>query len=878
MELKQLLHQIHTALMKLREFLRIYARSILVTLFLVTSLLLMALVSVIAWTYFNSIAPPTNTRNTPLMEAQNAFLEVQVPRDGNDEKSSKAHFQEIHGPMFVDSKSSELNFDELVNTNVVNSDLMHDGGFDNDEQDTGEMMSPGEYRDSSFDEERNVNNKVDYNIPKTATVKNKIETKDKLDTVGESSEETLEMQPMTLYKVDKGIRDGAVCLDGSPPAYYHRPGVGPNDRSWIIHFNGGAWCFDKKACIERSRSSLGSTKKLPKSPPIIQGINSPNPAINPDFYDWNLVWIVYCDGASFTGNLERPIISSGGDTIYMRGKRVIDAIINDLLFKLNFKNAESIVLTGSSAGSMAAIFQADYIASKFPENVPIKVLADAGYFVDTQPIGGKSLTNMFRKVFEMQNASGGMNQECVHRFAREPWKCFLPAVATHFVKTPIYYLNSAYDIWSLIYFLGIDCKFPTIDEQGRKKRSVSGRNVLGKSDSDLNLYTGTSLESVNEILRHKRDISGFEMRPFFRDYVNKIQNTVRKVVAGVMSAKLSNKIVANRTFDVDGRRSEISNAINLHQQNETSTNNTRPNIYSVTNKTHERNNVTREAIGDVLKGPFLNNNTSIVIITSNTSNIKHFKKPNTTERFKKNKIVKPNNALFIGKLKILNSLLPKQIISSLSDEKNSELQQNLHSSFHKVLSSDTHSSHKYLKPSSTKYSKQLQNMRVKSTKTKGNGTAANTKISSTSKLHSIPIIDYSLKAHDNTDSISLQTTQKASKRHSLKRRRSASIAREYINILRSDPPECTEQEMKNALKYRNLILRDMDQSMKPQSSGRFLVSCIDHSMSLFDETWTDMKIGGKSIQQAFGEWFFNRVSRDKSDLIDCPYPCNESCP
>ena len=113
--------------------------------------------------------------------------------------------------------------------------------------------------------------------------------------------------------------------------------------------------------------------------------------------------------------------------------------------------------------------------------------------------------------------------------------------------------------------------------------------------------------------------------------------------------------------------------------------------------------------------------------------------------------------------------------------------------------------------------------------------------------------------------------------HVLKQRRSTSIAREYINILRSDPPECTAGEMNKALQYRDAILKETSSALSPDS-GRFIVSCIDHSMSLFDETWNGIKVKGKSIQQAFGDWFFNRVPRGKSNLIDCKYPCNLSCP
>lgn len=80
------------------------------------------------------------------------------------------------------------------------------------------------------------------------------------------------------------------------------------------------------------------------------------------------------------------------------------------------------------------------------------------------------------------------------------------------------------------------------------------------------------------------------------------------------------------------------------------------------------------------------------------------------------------------------------------------------------------------------------------------------------------------------------------------------------------------------MKYRGAIIKATDAFMRLPKSGRFIVSCIDHSLSLFDETWTGLVVSGKSIQQAFGDWFYERGSRPKYNFVDCPYPCNPTCP
>ena len=47
---------------------------------------------------------------------------------------------------------------------------------------------------------------------------------------------------------------------------------------------------------------LGSSKSWPSSI-ALGGFLSDDPKVNPDFYNWNTVYVKYCDGASFAGNV-----------------------------------------------------------------------------------------------------------------------------------------------------------------------------------------------------------------------------------------------------------------------------------------------------------------------------------------------------------------------------------------------------------------------------------------------------------------------------------------------------------------------------------------------------------------------------------------------
>jgi len=66
-----------------------------------------------------------------------------------------------------------------------------------------------------------------------------------------------------LVLVDSAVQIGAVCLDGSAPGYYFRPGKGSGSNSWIVHMEGGGWCYNETLCVERSKTRLGSSKSWP---------------------------------------------------------------------------------------------------------------------------------------------------------------------------------------------------------------------------------------------------------------------------------------------------------------------------------------------------------------------------------------------------------------------------------------------------------------------------------------------------------------------------------------------------------------------------------------------------------------------------------------
>ena len=92
-----------------------------------------------------------------------------------------------------------------------------------------------------------------------------------------------------------------MCLDGSPPGYYMRPGTGDGANKWVLHLMGGGWCLSSEDCFNRSTTTFGSTAFWPQTLDFT-GIFSNDEDINPDLYNWNAVFVIYCDGGSFAGD------------------------------------------------------------------------------------------------------------------------------------------------------------------------------------------------------------------------------------------------------------------------------------------------------------------------------------------------------------------------------------------------------------------------------------------------------------------------------------------------------------------------------------------------------------------------------------------------
>ncbi|XBI23086.1 hypothetical protein VPH35_064023 [Triticum aestivum] len=188
-----------------------------------------------------------------------------------------------------------------------------------------------------------------------------------------------ETVPLTLLA---GAQEkGAVCLDGTPPGYHLQRGSGDGSNRWLIHLEGGGWCSTIKDCSNRRMYALGSSNFMKPMRFAGAGILGSDQLQNPDFYNWNKVFVRYCDGASFSGDAE---------------------------------GRAQALLTGCSAGGLATILHCDDFSARFSRDVSVKCLADAGFFLDVKDISGKrSFWSVYDGVVHLQNVREVLPKDCL---------------------------------------------------------------------------------------------------------------------------------------------------------------------------------------------------------------------------------------------------------------------------------------------------------------------------------------------------------------------------------------------------------------------------------------------------------------------------------
>jgi len=188
---------------------------------------------------------------------------------------------------------------------------------------------------------------------------------------------------------------------------------------------------------------LGSSKKMVENL-AFSAILSNKKQYNPDFYNWNRVKVRYCDGASFTGDVEAV---NPATNLHFRGARVWLAVMQELLAK-GMINAENAVLSGCSAGGLASLMHCDSFRALLPMGTKVKCLSDAGFFLNTRDVSGvQYIKTYFEDVVTLHGSAKNLPRSCTSRLT--PAMCFFPQYVARQIRTPLFILNAAYDSWQI---------------------------------------------------------------------------------------------------------------------------------------------------------------------------------------------------------------------------------------------------------------------------------------------------------------------------------------------------------------------------------------------------------------------------------------------
>ena len=170
--------------------------------------------------------------------------------------------------------------------------------------------------------------------------------------------ETTASGDYTTYTFDPA--DGPVCMRGDP---YRTTLQDRGSEDLLIFLQGGGACW--------SQFCLAVTA----APPRIPGTGLLRDHEDNPLRDWNVLYLPYCDGSLFAGDVEVDEDGDGeGDRLH-RGLANLSAALT--MGYQHYPAPRRIVLAGSSGGGFGTILAAFVVRFLYPD-VPLMVINDAG--------------------------------------------------------------------------------------------------------------------------------------------------------------------------------------------------------------------------------------------------------------------------------------------------------------------------------------------------------------------------------------------------------------------------------------------------------------------------------------------------------------------
>jgi hypothetical protein len=178
-----------------------------------------------------------------------------------------------------------------------------------------------------------------------------------------------------------------VCKDGSSPYYFFVKRGSVN--KLLMYYQGGGACWNEVTC---GGTFLTQYEALCDTTVNPSGGDNPNnqhsgfaDLTNDDnpFKDWNIVFVSYCSCDIHYGDSVQDYDDYDGTPIHVVHHGFQNAKVAEKWAREHFVNPEMVFVTGSSAGSYGALFNAPLLEEVWPAS-QFRVLGDAGNGVITQ--------------------------------------------------------------------------------------------------------------------------------------------------------------------------------------------------------------------------------------------------------------------------------------------------------------------------------------------------------------------------------------------------------------------------------------------------------------------------------------------------------------
>ncbi|KRX06034.1 DnaJ domain [Pseudocohnilembus persalinus] len=313
-------------------------------------------------------------------------------------------------------------------------------------------------------------------------------------------------EKLDLILISQEEYPDTACLDGSPTGLYFQKGWGDGKTKFVLFFEGGAACLSKtrngmlNQCALRAKTFFGSSKFFTKQR-LGRAILEDSEENNPRFYNWNKIYIPYCDGTLHQGYVEKTI-KHLLFKLHFRGLPNTMATFDYAIKNLglgDYETATDVLLTGSSAGGIAAQTFADILAEKLDKRTKYWVASDSGFFIDYYETGQDFIAQSMNVLMNVLDKDQILPKGCPLMGTDEQYKCVLPQNTVPLIKSDLYLIMSEYDAFSTRFLVGgLSCI-----------HNRSFTNCDSEQMETLNNFRNKMIDDVRQVLYQKSNANAW---------------------------------------------------------------------------------------------------------------------------------------------------------------------------------------------------------------------------------------------------------------------------------------------------------------------------------------------------------------------------------